>query len=434
MTKNEIIKEGMDYIEQNLTAEITAAELATCAGYSVWHYCRLFSEATGYSVAGYIRKRRLERALSEISGGRAAIDAVLEYGFDTYAGFYKAFVKMYGCSPKKYLAIYSGHKAEKSEVKHMYSKQELRKILDSWSEARGLPIGSVSVADGTRMSDDVWSVGDKYYLKTGGRDALQKGVTIAKALSEKGLCAALPIPTSDGSELTDTRPPFVLTAKIPGAPLGKAERFGENREEYARKYGKALARLHGALREIEGDVLPDEVDLYAQVAQWALSTVQKQNEQWSLGLPDSFFDDYIASFGRQCACLPKQLIHRDPNPSNILFENGEVTGFIDFDLSERNTRLWDVCYCATGILSEWRGAEDVYEKWPDILRGILHGYDSAAPLTEEEKRAVYNVLCSIVMLCAAYFGASDEWRELAHTNREMLLYIARSRARIEDIF
>jgi crossover junction endodeoxyribonuclease RuvC len=31
---------------------------------------------------------------------------VLEYGFDTYAGFYRAFVKMYGCSPKKYLSIY----------------------------------------------------------------------------------------------------------------------------------------------------------------------------------------------------------------------------------------------------------------------------------------------------------------------------------------
>ena len=33
-----------------------------------------------------------------------AIDVVLS-GFDTYTGFYKAFVKMYGCSPRSILAF-----------------------------------------------------------------------------------------------------------------------------------------------------------------------------------------------------------------------------------------------------------------------------------------------------------------------------------------
>lgn len=35
-------------------------------------------------------------------------------GFDMYAGFYKIFVKEYGCSPKKYLVIY---KNELNEIK-----------------------------------------------------------------------------------------------------------------------------------------------------------------------------------------------------------------------------------------------------------------------------------------------------------------------------
>jgi len=51
------------------------------------------------------------------------------------------------------------------------------------------------------------------------------------------------------------------------------------------------------------------------------------------------FDDYIENFGALYGKLPKQLIHRDPNPSNILFEGDEVSGFIDFDLSEINIRL-----------------------------------------------------------------------------------------------
>jgi AraC-like DNA-binding protein len=75
-------------------------------GYSVTHYYRLFNKETGLSVANYISKRRINHALFEILAGRKAIDAVLEYGFDTYAGFYKAFVKMHGCSPMKYLTYH----------------------------------------------------------------------------------------------------------------------------------------------------------------------------------------------------------------------------------------------------------------------------------------------------------------------------------------
>ncbi|MDR0813394.1 MAG: helix-turn-helix domain-containing protein [Oscillospiraceae bacterium] len=373
MTKFEIVKSGTDYIEQNLKAEVTAAELAHIAGYSVWHYCRLFSEVTGTSVSAYIQRRLLDRALAEISGGRTALDAVLDYGFDTYAGFYKAFVKMYGCSPKKYLAIYHKHTPQKTEVKLMYSQAELRKILGNWDEAKSLPIAGTQVIDGTRASDRVWQIGGGYFLKTGERSQLIKSIAIANALHSRGLAASTPVATRSGEEFLDGENIFVLTTKIPGNPLEKSERFGEKRGEYGEKYGKAIAKRHIALREIEDEVLTDEVDLFAHVKEWALPNVKKQNEQWSLDLPDSYFTDYTETFGKLSHKLPKRLIHRDPNPSNILFENGEVTGFIDFDLSERNVRLWDICYCATGILSEWRGVENNYEKWPEILHGILRG-------------------------------------------------------------
>ena len=96
MQTNESIKPGLDYIEENLKTIITVEELASMAGYSVWHYHRMFAQTVGLPVAGYINKRRLDRAITEISDGRKAVDVVMEYGFDTYAGFYKAFVCMYG--------------------------------------------------------------------------------------------------------------------------------------------------------------------------------------------------------------------------------------------------------------------------------------------------------------------------------------------------
>jgi AraC-like DNA-binding protein len=126
------LKTALDYIEQNLKTDITAVELAQKVNYSTYHFYHMFSSVMGSSVASYILKRRFDHALAEIACGRKAIDVVLEYGFDTYAGFYKAFVKMYGCSPKKYLQIYQKHKSIKPEVAILYSEKELREILNNW--------------------------------------------------------------------------------------------------------------------------------------------------------------------------------------------------------------------------------------------------------------------------------------------------------------
>ena len=105
-TMQNFIQASLDYIEQNLKTDIAIEELAQMMNYSITHYCRIFRRVTGFSVAKYIAKKRINHALSEISSGRKVVDAVLDYGFDTYSGFYKAFVKMYGCSPKKYLTFY----------------------------------------------------------------------------------------------------------------------------------------------------------------------------------------------------------------------------------------------------------------------------------------------------------------------------------------
>jgi len=84
-------------------------------------------------------------------------------------------------------------------------------------------------------------------------------------------------------------------------------------------------------------------------------------------------------------------------------------------------RLFDPCYCATGLLSEWRGVEGIQVKWPAVLKGVLQGYDSVNPLTPEEKSAVYHVLCSIQMIFVACFDG-----ELAKTNRDMLQYMVQT--------
>ncbi len=433
MQNADIIRAGIVYIEQNLKTDITAKELAQMAGYSVWHYQRLFAQVTGLPLAAYINRRRLDNALAEISADRKAIDAAMDYGFESYAGFYKAFLRTYGCSPKKYLSLYGTHQPIQ-EVLTMFTEAELRKVLDNWDIPKDLPIKDVKIVDGTKTANNVWQVGMDYILKTGDRAILLQNARIAKALEAQGFAAAVSVPTKKGGDLTEDQNNFVLIRRIKGEPLSKAERFGADCGDFGFKYGQSIARLHKALMAVEEDIQPFEQNLFAHVAEWALPNVQKQNIQWNMGVPDSFFEEYIRDFGALFEKLPKQLIHRDPNPCNILFCGGDVIGFTDFDLSERNVRLWDPCYCATGILSEQRNAENAYDKFPVILDAILHGYDSVDPLTAEEKQAIYYVICSIQMICVAYFESVNEYKDLARINREMLVYIIEQKDRIDNIF
>ncbi|MHB9025228.1 MAG: GNAT family N-acetyltransferase [Armatimonadota bacterium] len=92
----------MDYIEAHLTEELSIAALADMAGYSPWHFYHLFAESTGMPVMTYIRARRLQQAVEEMGYGRKLIDIALDYGFETQAGFYKAFHRQFGCSPSRY--------------------------------------------------------------------------------------------------------------------------------------------------------------------------------------------------------------------------------------------------------------------------------------------------------------------------------------------
>ncbi len=142
MHNSDIIKAGIAYIEQNLKTDIMPEELAQMAGYSVWHYQRLFVEVVGLPLAAYINRRRLDNALAEISADRKAIDAAMDYGFESYAGFYKSFLRMYGCSPKKYLSLYGKHQPI-PEVITMFTEAELRKILDNWDIPKNLILISV---------------------------------------------------------------------------------------------------------------------------------------------------------------------------------------------------------------------------------------------------------------------------------------------------
>ena len=94
---------------------------------------------------------------------------------------------------------------------------------------------------------------------------------------------------------------------------------------------------------------------------------------------------------------------------------------LDFDISERNIRIFDPCYAATAILSETYVPKDeqMMKEWLEIYREILCGYDAVVKLTEEEKRAIPYVVISNQLLALAWFAGQEKYQELYEINRRM---------------
>ena len=155
----------------------------------------------------------------------------------------------------------------------------------------------------------------------------------------------------------------------------------------------------------------EEEDLLATLKNWAVPAAKD-----ALGLTESWCQKYLAELGALWQELPRQIIHRDLNPGNLV-RDGESWGFLDFELSQRNIRIYDVVYAAGAVLSETFPREP--ERWLDCWRGLMEGY---AP-TEAERKAAPLVLLGSQMVCVAWFAEQEKYRELFETNQKMTLWL-----------
>jgi Ser/Thr protein kinase RdoA (MazF antagonist)/AraC-like DNA-binding protein len=422
----DILQKVIDYIEENLKTELPSEELAAMARFSNYHFLHVFGSIVGMPLAAYITRRRIKHAIYDVYNGEKLVDTALLYGFDTHAGFFKAFKREYGCSPSKYIRTSVVQKPVpvnlKLEAKVMLTQTQIKQLLLNWDIDAPTDINTVYFVEGNIKS---WDINDKYVFKTGTNIAgLRTHIAIAEALSKEGMNSAYQIKTKEGKDfIEEDGRYYVLFNHVQGRYLTPEERYAGNREATGEKYGKAIGRLHEVLKKQEDALYVNDVNLYEDVINWAMPETKRIIEQWNCPLPEEFYEDYKANFGRLYSKLPKQIIHRNPNPTNILFSGDMVTGFIDFDISQKNVRLFDPCYCATGILSEAGKVPEGYDKWPELLKGIIKGYDIICPLSQEEKEAILYVIYSIQMIFIAYLDGRDEEKAIAMENRKMLLWI-----------
>jgi AraC family transcriptional regulator len=89
------------FVESHLPNAISLDDVAASSGVSRFHVTRAFGAATGRSVMGYMRARRLSEAARKLAGGAPDILAVaLDAGYGSHEAFTRAFRDQFGTTPE----------------------------------------------------------------------------------------------------------------------------------------------------------------------------------------------------------------------------------------------------------------------------------------------------------------------------------------------
>jgi Ser/Thr protein kinase RdoA (MazF antagonist)/AraC-like DNA-binding protein len=435
MADLDLMQKSIDFIEENLKAELTLTDIADKAGFSPFHFCRTFQKAVGMPVMAYVLRRRLLHAAYHIYKGMDAVQAALSYGFDTYAGFYKAFVREFDKTPascKKQGSMPPPHRIDLQKgVDIMLSNAKLQVLLQKWA-IKDRNISPIQYENSGIIADNAWYVGQEYVLKaTQNLPGFKTHTAIVRAITEDGMNAPVPILTQDrqdfiqGDDLY-----FYLLPRLKGKPVNSRALMEKDWAQKAFRLGGLIGRLHKVLSRFDRELKLDEPDLFAAVRDWAMPRTQAV-----LSLPPEFYQTYTEHFQHLYPLLPKQPIHRDPNPANIMMEGEELSGFIDFELGQRSIRLFDPCYLTTAILSETipESGCPLDDKWFEVYRSVLQGYDTVCPLARVEREAAPYTVFTIQMICLAYFTDNPKFEKLADINKRMFLWLWEKREKLQII-
>ncbi|MBU3130501.1 AraC family transcriptional regulator [Clostridium tagluense] len=95
------LSQAIDYIENNLTGDISYDEAAKIACCSTFYFQRMFSYVAGIPLSDYIRRRRMTKAAFELQVSEAKVmDIGSKYGYVSPTSFNRAFQNVHGVAPR----------------------------------------------------------------------------------------------------------------------------------------------------------------------------------------------------------------------------------------------------------------------------------------------------------------------------------------------
>ena len=297
----------------------------------------------------------------------------------------------------------------------MVSHEKIKEILKNWKLENEKLTDVVYDAMGN-VSESVCYVGDNYIIKfSSNLREVETHISVSLSIESVGLSTATPIKTTAGEYVvTNDEMYFYVTKRLAGKTIKESTMYIEDYIPKARLIGKIIGQLNVALSKV--DVITNQANIFKSAKEWAIPVLVDK-----MDLPMSFVKTYEKELGQKYESLPQQIIHRDPNPGNFIL-CGNNWGVLDFDLSERNIRIFDPCYAATAILSENFESDNIdkLKQWLTIYKNIMYGYDEVVKLSDDEWKAIPYVVITNQFISTAWFSEQENYRELYEINKKMV--------------
>ena len=95
------------YINEHFTENLTLEEVASLAGFSKYHFTRLFRQYADTSFYKYLNQRRIDHAKTLLlDPGLSVIEVALASGFSSLSAFLRMFKLLNHCTPTEYRSMY----------------------------------------------------------------------------------------------------------------------------------------------------------------------------------------------------------------------------------------------------------------------------------------------------------------------------------------
>lgn len=100
--EHSVIEDIKRYASEHVTDRLTLADLAKSAGYSPYHFHRMFL-AEGITPRSFVEGQRLKRACGLLKKGHSVTSAAMDAGFASSSQFARVFKKQFQVSPTEWL-------------------------------------------------------------------------------------------------------------------------------------------------------------------------------------------------------------------------------------------------------------------------------------------------------------------------------------------
>lgn len=287
-----------------------------------------------------------------------------------------------------------------------------------------LPCWNLQKENITQIYSTVWQIGNEYVLKCYNEsESLRRNILINLHLDEMGIPVGKLFQTSKGEQYIESDGQFFFVSqRLRGSNIVSLK-YGN---KIAEVMGEIIAKLHIAFKNLENKMEPWDNSLLCEMNGWVRESFEKGGFE---NISREDYDVVVRNLEKSYEKLPVALIHRDVHFGNFLFDKGNFSGYIDFDLSQKNIRIFDLCYFVLSVLSEKEKFEINEEKWFDFTKNVFAGYSKILELTTEEKESAVFVMECIELLFLAYFEGQED-SALAKSTYDVFKFINKNEGKI----